>query len=357
MLPVRFTACVSTALLITGLCLSGAETWRLALPDTAARRADSAKVRAGFAVVDVLPARDRDLAVFGIVKVTIDNRRFLDWVREVEELQRSTYIPLARRFSNPPAIDDVRGLTLDDQDLEDLRGCRPGECGVKLSAPEIVEIRQAIAVAGAGWKEAAQSAFRRLIVSRARAYIADGHHGAAPYHDHKAPVSPGEEFEALSETMQFGPVAPAGMGRYLQSYPRVNATGVESFLYWSKETLGSGKPIIAITHVSLFPASTHAGEDTLATAPADAVTVAFKQVYASHYTTASLSVTSLTPAAGPAPRYLTYMRRSRTDVLGGALGGIIRRLIERRIRSEAPAALDRLRQRLETEPMRDTTSS
>jgi hypothetical protein len=348
---------VLTALFVTGLSLSGAETWRLALPEAIISDANVAKVRAGSPVVEVLPARDRDLAVVGIVKVAIDSRRFLDWVRQVERLQQSTYIPLSRRFSNPPTIDDVRELALDDQDLDDLRECRPGDCGVKLSAPEIVEIRQVIAAAGAGWREAAQSAFRRLIVNRARAYLTEGHRGAAPYYDHKAPVSPGEEFEKLSESMDYALVTPAGMGTYLRSFPRVNGTGIESFLYWSKETLGSGKPIIAITHVSLFPPGTPGRAELLAANPTDAATVAFKQVYATHYTTASLSVTRLTPAVGSAPRYLAYTRRSRTDVLGGTLGGIIRRLIERRIRSEAPAALDGLRRRLETEPMRDTASS
>jgi hypothetical protein len=275
----------------------------------------------------------------------------------VEDLQRSTYSPLARRFSDPPTIDDVRELTLDDQDLDDLRKCRPGDCGVKLSAAEIVEIRQVIAAAGAGWKGAAQSAFRRVIVSRAHAYMTEGHEGAAPYHDHKVPLSPGEEFEALSESMKLEVVAPADLGPYLRSYPRVSGTAVESFLYWSKETFGGAKPIIAITHVSLFPATKQGNGEKFAAIPADTATVAFKQVYATHYLTASLSVTSITPAAGDSPRYLVYARRSRSDVLGGVLGGIIRRVIERRIRSEAPAVLDRLRRRLETNPTLDTASS
>jgi hypothetical protein len=349
--------CVLTWLSISGPTLSGDDGWKFALPDVVMTGADSAKIRTGSAVVEVLPARDRELAVVGVVRAGIDSHRLLSWMRRVEDLQRSTYIPLARRFSDPPTIDDVRELTLDDQDLDDLRECRPGACGVKLSAPEIVEIRQVIAAAGPGWKGAAQSAFRRVIVHRAHEYMREGHEGAS-YHDHKVPVSPGEEFEALSRNMKLDILAPAEMAPYLRSYPRVNAARVESFLYWSKETLGGSKPIIAITHVSLFSATGRGTQEPFAAIhAADAVTVAFKQVYATHYLNASLSVTTITPAASSSPRYLVYTRRSRTDVLGGALGGIIRRLIERRIRSEAPSALDRLRRRLETEPMRETSSS
>jgi hypothetical protein len=351
----RLQACLLTLLFITASSLSGNEAWRLVLPDAVISDGGRAKVQNGSAVVEVLPARGRELAVFGVVTIGIDGHRLASWVRQVEELQRSTYIPLAHRFSDPPTLDDVRELTLDDQDLQNLRECRPGDCGLKLSAPEIAEIQRAIAAAGAEWKGAAQAAFRHVLVSRAHAYKTHGHAGAAPYHDHKTPVSPDEEFQALSRNMKLDMLAPAEMASYLRSYPRVNGTTVESFLYWSKETLGGSKPIIAITHVSLFRGTEHGSGTTLATRhAADAVTVAFKQVYATHYLTASLSLTSLTPAVGGSPRYLVYTRRSRTDVLGGAFGGIVRRLIERRIRSEAPSVLDRLRRRLETEPTRET---
>ena len=190
-----------------------------------------------------------------------------------------------------------------------------------------------------------------MIVERASAYIAAGHAGAAPYHDHKTPVSPEEEFDLLSRNMKLEGAAPIGMASYLRSYPLAKEPGAESFLYWSKETLGDSKPIIAITHVSLFSSSQPGSDETLRKNPAtDAVTGAFKQVYASHYLTASLSLTSITPAVAGSPRYLVYVRRSRADVLGGAFAGIIRVLTERRIQSEAPA-LDSLRRRLETEPV------
>jgi hypothetical protein len=344
---------VLTALFVTGFSISGDEAWRFVLPDAVISDSNGAKVQAGSAVVEVLPARDGELAVFGVVKVKIDRERLFSWVRRVEDLQRSTYIPLARRFSDPPTLDDVRELALDDQDLDDLRECHPGKCGVKLSASEIAEIRHVISTAGAGWKQAAQCAFRKILVNRAYAYLTEGHARAAPYHDHKTPVSPGEEFDVLSRNMKLDMVAPAEMATYLRSYPRANGTRMESFLYWSKETLGGSKPIIAITHVSVFPG----GRGTVTERAAEGMTVAFKQVYATHYLTASLSLICITAAANGSPRYLVYARRSRADVLGGTFRGVVRRLIERRIRSEAPSALDGLRRRLETEPLREIAPS
>jgi len=108
--------------------------------------------------------------------------------------------------------------------------------------------------------------------------------------------------------------------------------------------------------VSLFSPQPDGDEALRTNRATDAVTVAFTQVYASHYLTACLSLTSITPAAAGSPRYLVYVRRSRVNVLGGTFAGIIRKVTERRIRSEAPSALDSLRRRLETEPLREPLS-
>jgi hypothetical protein len=47
-------------------------------------------------------------------------------------------------------------------------------------------------------------------------------------------------------------------------------------------------------------------------------------------------------------RYLVYLNRSRIDVLDGFLGGFVRRIVERRLRSEAADVVRGLRRRLES---------
>jgi hypothetical protein len=72
-------------------------------------------------------------------------------------------------------------LTLDEDDLIDLRRCRPGKCAVKLTDAEIAEVREVIAAAGADWKSAVQHAFRAIVPARAERYVAEGHAGSASY--------------------------------------------------------------------------------------------------------------------------------------------------------------------------------
>ena len=97
------------------------------------------------------------------------------------------------------------------------------------------------------------------------------------------------------------------------------------------------KPIITITHFSLAR-FTQPGMPT--------VVIIAKQVYASHYKNAALTMTALT--GEDTSRYLVYVNRSHVDAFRGFFGGMVRRTVERRVKAEAPEVLRGLRQRLES---------
>jgi hypothetical protein len=286
-----------------------------------------------------VPARGRDLAVFAITRTSASPTRLLAWTREIDQLYRGRYMSAMGRFSSPPRIEDLSSLTLEGEDLEDLRTCRPGDCGVKLGAGEMVEIRAAAAAAGRVWKGEVQQAFRQVILARAQQYVTDGLAAAPAYHDRKSPVAPDAEFAEAAARIGIEPFDIGHPLPYFHAFPRGEPAGVESFLYWSKETIGGGKPIVSITHVAIF----REGDS-----PMSPAAVAARQVYASHYLTASLSYTFIAGGLEEGPRYLVYVRRARTDAFEGAFGRWIRSIVERRIRSDAPPIVDALRQKLES---------
>ena len=76
--------------------------------------------------------------------------------------------------------------------------------------------------------------------------------------------------------------------------------------------------------------------------------MAAAQVFATHYVKASLSLTSVVSVPGDDTRYLTYLRRSRVDVFQGSFGGLIRRMVRKRVRAEGPPVLDAFRRNLES---------
>jgi hypothetical protein len=299
-------------------------------PEVVVTQAERTLLDGGETIVKVLPGRDGYLALTAIVRIDAPAGRVADLFADVEALQRGRYVPELGRFSNPPQLDDLRGLTLDGGDLEDLRGCRPASCAVKLSDREIALLPRT------SDRMSLDAAFRQILLARAAHYGERGDDCAQPYNDHKTPVSPQAAFAAVLQRLPLFARHYGDYAAYLTAFPYAPATPVErSFLYWSKETLGL-KPIITITHFSVLGAAGPRLPEAL---------MVSKQVYASHYRNASLSMTAV--VADRSSRFLVYVNRAQIDGFKGLLGGLVRRLVERRVLSEAPGVLSDLRRRLD----------
>ena len=284
-------------------------------------RADVATIDQDDVFVRVLPGRGNDLAVAAAARTTATPDRLIAWMRRIESLQQRRYVPSLARFSTPPNPADVAGLVLDEKEFDDIRQCRPDDCGLKLNGAEIARL-QAVAP-GAGWKRDVEAAFRLMVLERARDYVADG----------RSDVT----FAALAHHLGLRSPSLPGVADYLQEYPRLaHPDVVDSFLYWTRETFGF-KPITSITHLTLIRSETAGMPRALAIS---------KQVYANHYKDGALAVTAI---VGTGSRtYLVYAHRSNVDVLDGLFGGLVRHVVERRVRDEAPAVLSALRTRLES---------
>jgi hypothetical protein len=336
---------ISVAMLVAIASMVGSSQ-SIPIPDALARLIPVAAIDArgrarldsGAAWVGTVRAANREIAAYGAVRTRAESERLVEWTRQSKPVRSASYVQVGGRFSNPPQPEDLAVLVLDPGDIDDLGACRPRECHLKLNAAEIVRVRTAVVEAGRSWKPAAQEAFRDILLERARSYQSSGDLDAAPYDDRRTPVAPAEEFAVLLDGLGLERVYGAELAEYLRSYPRTPLAHVESFLAWSKESLGGGKPIISITHIAAVRKQSSGQPEVL---------IAAKQVYASHYLTGSLSLTAITEDADDGPRYLVYARRSRVDLLTGPFAPLLRRTMERRIRSEGPAFLDGLRTRLE----------
>ncbi|HXH07614.1 MAG TPA: hypothetical protein VNI83_13615 [Vicinamibacterales bacterium] len=294
------------------------------------------RLAAGHVVVASQPRRGDEVAMAAAVAVDVDGERFVAWMQHIDQLYRSRFVPAIARFSARPRLADLDGLTLDHDDLEDLRRCRPGDCGLKLSAAEMAAIRRAIRDAGQNWRRAAEEAFRQAVLGRVDAFLDGGHDACPPYEDHLPPVHPADELAALLAGMPSGWLPDPTVLAALKARTVPTDAPIESFLYWAKEAPSGSKPLITVTRVMIHPGA----------GPAE-ITVTAEQVYASHYLTASLTVTALLRDAATGRAYLVYLRRARADVFRGVLGKLVHRALEGRMRSAASAGLATLRARLE----------
>jgi hypothetical protein len=299
---------------------------------------DRQRLDRGEVVVRVLPAHDNQLAVFAASRLDAEPDSLIQWSSAIEHMKKGPYVLAIRRFSDPPVLSDLDGLMLDDVDVEAIRECRRGECDVKLSGNEIDALRSAADAAGAGWKTAVQREFRRVLFDRVTRYRQEGLAGLPPYVDRPEPSIPRDAFAALVERSPHLRIHLPAITHALARYPKAALPSVDSFLYWSKEHYGRGKPVTTITQVHIVRPGAP---------PLPAVMVLAQEIFASHYRSGSLSMTAFMMGRDDA-RYLVHLNRSQLDMLRGMFGGIVRSVLEGRLASEAKPAMATVKGRLES---------
>lgn len=298
--------------------------------------AERAALDEGKVLARTLPAEDGQLALFAAIRVRTTVDRFMVWAQAIEAMKRSEVVSTVRRFSDTPNASDVEEMTLTSDDVEEMRKCRPGDCGLKLTAPEMASARSAIDRAGVAWREAAQREFRRIVLERINVFLEHGLAGVPAYADHSDPVEPGAVFASILTRSPYLSRGLPELTAQLAGPGRGDNEG--SYLYWSTERYGAGKPVTSVSHVRLRRFPPESGRPALV--------MSSQQVLATHYSVGALGLTTLL-CEGPADCYLAYLNRSQTDVLGGILGGIKRRAVEQRMRGEAPKVLQQLKARIE----------
>jgi hypothetical protein len=292
--------------------------------------ADLQRLERGEVIARALTADHAEVAIAAAAIVRVPVRFYLDSFRAIESFKRTAEVQQIGRFSSPPSAADLRGLTIDQADVDALRKCRPGGCDVKLDAAGIRLVEREKADAG--------GAYREHLAAYVGRYVHEGNAALIAYQDQGKPGRLADELRLILERSpylrQHWPLLARAVGEFGGSLP----APLQQFLYWSKEKAAS-KPVLSVTHAIILPESERAA------------VIATKQLYASHYMTASLGVTILEARGSEgAPRTLVvYINRTRLDVFDGILGRIKRPMVRSRARSGAERMLGILRERLQRE--------
>jgi hypothetical protein len=263
----------------------------------------------GAIVARTLKGDDGRVGVFAISRIDVPADTLVAHARAIADLKRSSFVTAIKRFSDPPTIDDLDELVLSPRDRQAAADCRVGKCSFKFTAAEIAALRGALAAGGMDRDEVIHTAFRQIVLARVNAYLAAGLAG----------------FPDI-----------VNRSEWLRDVPKV-ATPVESFLYWSQENYGPGKPVILVTHVGIIPPES----------PGDPAIVLGHQVLATRYMTGGLSMMAITTERASGARYLVYLNRTSVDLLGGFFGPLKRAALESRLKGELPEIILKLRARLE----------
>ena len=275
---------------------------------------DFAALQLNQPVVRLAPTTDkREVAVMGVVNTSGSAEEFLRQYRDSMMRKNNAAILEIGNFSREPALSDLANLTLETDDIDDLKECVAGDCQIKLSAPMIERFRTEIDWAAPDYQLRVTNLFKEMLLAYVKDYRARGEAALIQYNDKRDIISVAAENRALTSA-----------SGYISSFLSDAKSGLQltdEALVWSKIKFGL-KPVIAVNHISIYKRNSDVGPQVL---------VASKQIYANHYFNAFLALTAFVNVPGATNgSYLVYENRSRADGLEGPFGKIKRGVVEKK---------------------------
>jgi len=297
-----------------------------------------ADIRRGQAVAKVLPSEKQEVAVFGIILVNAPATFFVERFRDIESYKKGTSVPVVKKFSDPPRIQDLDQLQIDKTDFDALKNCKVGSCDVKLSAEAIERLQREIDWKAPDAADQVNELARASLLGYVKRYLAGGNMALSIYNDKKEPKRIAEQFDEILKASPYVYDYEPEFYEYLRAYPAKRLDNVYDFIYWSKEKFGL-KPVISVTHVTVYR-KPETGRTLISS----------KQIYASHYFEASLGLTAViaTSQEGAHGFYLLYLNRSRSDALHGGFSGLARSQVKSRTRSGMEKNMEKIKLSIES---------
>ena len=294
--------------------------------------------------------RPGEVFVFGAVHVDATPESYLKFAADLDRLRKLPDYLAIRKFSDPPTLADLDGFTLEDEDVKQLRDCRPGKCEVQLPADVMEEFQKSIDWSAPDVDDRVNHTAQQLALRALQAYISAGNDALGTYEDKQHPAEVSKAFEDLMDRSKALPVYLPELDRYLLDYPKATLPDAQSQIYWEKVNFGL-KPTLRIVQAIVYRGSSP-------TEPAYAVAV--KQLYASHYFQAALDMTVCVRdqapedaqsrgATGKPGFFLITMKGSQQAGLTGFKGGIVRKVAVDRTRSSLERGLAAIKMQLESQ--------
>jgi hypothetical protein len=250
------------------------------------------------------------MAAFGAVRISGDREAFLRGFAEIESGRRGGSVLEVGRFSDPPRLADLQGLTLEPGDFDAARKCKPGDCDLKLAKSAMARVSAEIQWGAAGARQKTAALMRQMLLEYVLAYRHGGTSEMATYNDRDKPLETPAEFKRLLAASPYLIEHAPAFHRYVEEYPKGRLEGATDLFYWIKDKFGP-KHTVSIHHVTIWR-NPGAGVKAL---------VSSKQIYASHYFQAGLDLLALVDAKDGF--YLLDLYRARIDPPTGMLSGVL----------------------------------
>ena len=298
-----------------------------------------ADIRNGKAVAKILPSRaPEEIFVFGAVYIKAAPESYLHFATDFDRLREIPGYLAVRQFSNPPQLSDLDGFTLDKQDIDALRNCKPGHCEVQLPAQAMENMQQSIQWDVPDLEEQVNQLLHRRAIDRLLAYERQGNAVLGTYYDKNEPIDVPRQFAYMLSYARVLPSYLPDFYKYLLDYPNGKSPQFADTFYWAKVKFGL-KPTLRVVHLITMRGRS-SGEPAYA--------IAEKQLYSSHYFETALDLTFCIRGSEDGGFYLIKEMGSEQAGLTGVKGSLVRKVAMGRTASSLQQSLDTIKSMLET---------
>jgi hypothetical protein len=304
--------------------------------------AEISDIRRGKAVTKTLSTpTPGEVAVFGAIYVKATPDQYLKAAQNFDDLRKSASYLGIQPFSTPPKLADLKGFVLDENDIKDLKNCKPGGCELQLPTESMEEFKKSVNWSGSDVSAQVNSLAQKMALQLLVNYQKDGNSALGNYYDKQHPLHVTEQFKSLlGESSSLSTYLPE-LQRYLIDYPHAQLANANSIFFWENVKFGL-KPTLRMNQMVIFRGQGPAG-------PLDAV--AIKQLYASHYFQTALDLTVCAKDSNQPSEngfFLITVKGSRQAGLTGAKGSLIRKKAVSGTRSSLETALTHIKNTLES---------
>lgn len=295
-------------------------------------------IRSGKAVAKIIQSQTPDeVFVFGAVYVEASPESYVKMASDIDAVRNLPGYLEIERFSDPPQLADLQSFTVTDEDIKELKSCKPRACDFQLPSDAIEGFQQSIDWSAPGVVEKTNHMAQQIALRALLRYQEGGNSGLGAYQDKNHPTDVAATFASLIGSWSALPVYLPELNGYLLGYPNAKSEHLQSAFYWEKVNFGL-KPTFRIVQKIIYR---QPDVDRPVYAVAD------KQIYASHYFQTALDLTVCVKDAQRPGFYLITIKGSKQAGLTGFKGSILRKVAVGKTRSSLERVLISTKQKLE----------
>jgi hypothetical protein len=261
--------------------------------------------------------------------------------RDFERLRKLPGYLAIEQFSSPPQLSDLKGFTLEIEDVKAVKNCKPGDCQIQMPASSIEDLHRSVDFSSPDLEQQLDQHLQNTVIERLLAYQQSGNQALGTYNDKREPTEVPEQFKYMLSYSRALPEYLPDFYAYLLSYPAGKPATVKDTFYWAKVKFGL-KPTLRVVHILTLHGTPPNQPD---------YAIAEKQLYSSHYFQTALDLTfciSESSKPGQPGFYLIKAMGSEQAGLTGFKGSIVRRVAVDRSASSLQKSLVAIKTALES---------